>query len=185
MKLYQYIVESTEDPHKKLENTVMRYLSSNLNPNENSLKDWAKSNNLNWEQIELIIFKIAAKHSKFLLVDGEQFDKKLNVNKLDINQIKKGIDVEKEHTSDENIARKIALDHLALHPNYFDYLEKMINSLGNEQVEEKPEEDQPQNDELKEKFGKNHPDNKSESKFSSRFSKDKSEDKKQDPEKKI
>jgi hypothetical protein len=41
--------------------------------------------------------------------------------------IQKGTDVEMEHTSDKNIARKIALDHLAEFPDYYDRLEKMEN----------------------------------------------------------
>jgi len=39
--------------------------------------------------------------------------------------IQKGTDVEMEHTSDRNIARKIALDHLVEFPDYYDRLEKM------------------------------------------------------------
>lgn len=42
-------------------------------------------------------------------------------------QVKKGIEVEKEHTQDENEARKIALDHLVEMPDYYDKLNKMEN----------------------------------------------------------
>jgi hypothetical protein len=41
-----------------------------------------------------------------------------------IDQLKKGIAVEKEHTSDRNVATEIALDHLAEFPDYYDRLEK-------------------------------------------------------------
>ena len=40
-------------------------------------------------------------------------------------QLKKGIAVEKEHTSDEAIAREIALDHLSEMPDYYDKLAKV------------------------------------------------------------
>lgn len=40
-------------------------------------------------------------------------------------QLTKGIEVEKEHTSHENIAREIALDHLHEDPNYYTKLDKM------------------------------------------------------------
>ena len=40
-------------------------------------------------------------------------------------QLKKGIKVEKEHTSDAVIAREIALDHLAEMPDYYDRLSDM------------------------------------------------------------
>jgi hypothetical protein len=39
-------------------------------------------------------------------------------------QLSKGIKVEKEHTSDERIAREIALDHLSELPDYYDRLQK-------------------------------------------------------------
>lgn len=40
-------------------------------------------------------------------------------------QLKKGILVELEHTSDKNVAKEIALDHLGEVPNYYDKLEKV------------------------------------------------------------
>lgn len=39
-------------------------------------------------------------------------------------QIKKGIKVEKEHTRDPKLAKKIAMDHLVEDPKYYDKLEK-------------------------------------------------------------
>lgn len=40
-------------------------------------------------------------------------------------QLRKGIEVEKEHTQDERLAREIALDHLWELPDYYDKLSKM------------------------------------------------------------
>ena len=40
-------------------------------------------------------------------------------------QIKKGIEVEKEHTSDKSVAENIAKDHLVEIPDYYDLLEEM------------------------------------------------------------
>ena len=54
-----------------------------------------------------------------------QLAKKHNVDKMHImDQLVKGIGVESEHTSDEKIAREIALDHLAEDPNYYTKLDK-------------------------------------------------------------
>lgn len=44
-------------------------------------------------------------------------------------QLEKGIKIEKEHTSDEAIAREIAIDHLWEDPKYYDKLEKVEESL--------------------------------------------------------
>lgn len=40
-------------------------------------------------------------------------------------ELKLGIQVELEHTTDENIAREIALDHLLEMPDYYTKLHKM------------------------------------------------------------
>ena len=40
-------------------------------------------------------------------------------------QIKKGVEVEMEHTKDRTVAREIALDHLAEDPKYYDKLTKL------------------------------------------------------------
>ena len=46
------------------------------------------------------------------------------MNKPSLDQIKKGIEVEMEHTSDKKEALKIALDHLSEDPMYYDKLSK-------------------------------------------------------------
>lgn len=44
--------------------------------------------------------------------------------KYDREQLKKGLEVEKEHTDDPKVALKIAMDHLKEDPEYYDKLEK-------------------------------------------------------------
>ena len=54
----------------------------------------------------------------------KQLSKKHNVDKDDIiSQVKKGVKVELEHTSDPKIALEIALDHINELPDYYDRLE--------------------------------------------------------------
>lgn len=54
-----------------------------------------------------------------------QLAKKHNVSRQEIeNQLKKGIKVEMEHTSKYDVAKEIALDHLAENPDYYSKLEK-------------------------------------------------------------
>ena len=40
-------------------------------------------------------------------------------------QIKKGIEIEKEHTNDKEKATEIAMDHVTEFPDYYDRIEKM------------------------------------------------------------
>ena len=46
-----------------------------------------------------------------------------------IDQIKKGIEVEKEHTESEEVAKEIAMDHLFEYPDYYDALAQMERDL--------------------------------------------------------
>lgn len=51
--------------------------------------------------------------------EGEYAESGLAPWQIDREQLEMGIEVELEHTSDEEIARKIALDHLAEDPRYY------------------------------------------------------------------
>jgi hypothetical protein len=53
------------------------------------------------------------------------FNLKKKSIRIDPKQIKKGTEVEMEHTDDKEIAEKIATDHLKEDPRYYIFLEKM------------------------------------------------------------
>jgi hypothetical protein len=61
--------------------------------------------------------------SEFL--HGLAIKKGVTEKDVDPLELKAGIDVEKEHTDDENVARTIALDHLAEIPDYYTRLRKL------------------------------------------------------------
>jgi len=58
--------------------------------------------------------------------------------KVDPLELKQGIQHEMEHTDDFEVAKKIALHHLAEHPYYYTHLEKMEKELENVEKEIKP-----------------------------------------------
>lgn len=77
--------------------------------------------------------QLSLKESQMKLKDVKPLDKKtLTIKQIakkhkcsehDIaEQLKKGVTVEMEHTSDESVAKEIALDHLAEVPDYYDKL---------------------------------------------------------------
>jgi hypothetical protein len=47
-----------------------------------------------------------------------------STKEVDEEQLKIGIEVEKEHTDDESVAEEIARDHLAEDPHYYTKLKK-------------------------------------------------------------
>ena len=67
----------------------------------------------------------------------------LNIDDVDQNELKMGMEVESEHTDDKYIALEIVLDHLAEFPDYYTKLIKMEkDSLGNKKSNpRKPQDD--------------------------------------------
>jgi ADP-dependent phosphofructokinase/glucokinase len=63
--------------------------------------------------------------NKQYIKKGLAFDKKFTEFDADPDELKKGIKIELEHTDDENIAKEIALDHLAEIPDYYTRLVSM------------------------------------------------------------
>lgn len=47
----------------------------------------------------------------------------------DAEQLKKGIEIELEHTKDKELAKSIAMDHLDEHPRYYEFLTKMEKEM--------------------------------------------------------
>lgn len=59
------------------------------------------------------------------LNQGRAKEKGITENDVDPDELKRGIKIEYEHTSNELIAKRIALDHLAECDDYYTRLEKM------------------------------------------------------------
>jgi len=61
---------------------------------------------------------------KYLEKQGEAYKKGITEKDVDPKELKIGIEVEMEHTNSHQIAKKIALDHLAEHKHYYSNLKK-------------------------------------------------------------
>ena len=79
--------------------------------------------------------------------EGKAAEAGLTENDVDPDQLAMGIEVEKEHTSDEEEAKKIALDHLAEFPDYYTHLKEMEDGLENNEGGTPAEEGQPADEE--------------------------------------
>ncbi len=84
-------------------------------------------------ELESVIYSFASKwamNEKAKVNPGGKAEQK-GVTEADFDEaaVKKGTEVELEHTPDRNFAKKIALDHIAEFPTYYDKLEKMESSM--------------------------------------------------------
>lgn len=99
---------------------VAEFLRKNPNPEDAELHAWAEANGFNVHKVEELIYHIAtesvqnkSKLKKALPVKDRDY------SKYDQKQLSLGIEIEKEHTSDEKIAKQIAGDHLDEIPDYY------------------------------------------------------------------
>lgn len=58
-------------------------------------------------------------------MDGKAQREGVSKEDVSTSELEMGIEVEKEHTKDEKMAERIALDHLAEIPDYYTRLKKM------------------------------------------------------------
>lgn len=65
------------------------------------------------------LLKIVRFFTDEFLMAGLAHDKKIDITTIDVNELKKGIAVEYEHTTSRMLSTKIALDHLAEIPDYY------------------------------------------------------------------
>lgn len=116
---------------KELEETMISFLSDNPNPSDSKVHDWAEKNDIAVDDAERAIYSLATKFVK-ILKGGKAGKKGLKPEDVDQKQLEIGTKIELEHTPDKDVARHIALDHLAEFGNYYDALIKMEKELESE-----------------------------------------------------
>jgi len=75
-------------------------------------------------------FKLICEVIKCVNTDGEADKKGVSEKDVCPKQLAMGIKIEDEHTNDPELAKEIALDHLAEIPDYYTRLKKMEHEAG-------------------------------------------------------
>lgn len=109
---------------KEIDEKIFVFLKENKNPSDAQVHTFAEKENINVHDLEKAIYKLATMHVRFK-TEGLSAEKDFTEKDADPKQLKMGIKVEHEHIDDDDVAKKIALDHLAEIPDYYDRLEKM------------------------------------------------------------
>ncbi len=118
------ICETTEDIPVKdktfLRCAVTKFFAENPNPDDNDFHALADKLKISPHELEEVGYELLTG-----LLKGVGKHKEVPVTKFDSEQIKMGLEVEKEHTDSPAIAQQIAKDHLAEIPDYYTRLKKM------------------------------------------------------------
>lgn len=107
-----------------LREDVIFFLKTNPNPSDADLHAWAESMGYSADETETEIYRLATKFVTFL-TNGRANELGVTEEDVDAEQLRMGIEVEHEHTPDDDVAKRIALDHLAESNSYYDLLKKM------------------------------------------------------------
>jgi len=108
-----------------LKDDVIFFLKINPDPKDDVLHAWAEENEYDVHEVENEIYKLATKYVAFLS-GGQANEADLTEEDVDPDELELGIDVESEHVDDEDIQKRIALDHLAENDNYYSLLKKFV-----------------------------------------------------------
>jgi hypothetical protein len=107
-----------------LEAELAKFLFENPNPADDVIHAWAEKRKLNVHEVEKTIYRLATKFAN-VLFGGRASKKGFESKDADPKELKMGIEVEKEHTSDADVAEVIALSHLSELKDYYTRLKKM------------------------------------------------------------
>jgi hypothetical protein len=103
---------------------LIEFFSTNPDPSDESFHKLAEDNGIEPDKLEAEAYKIATEFVSFL-GNGKAREQGFSEEDADPEQLKMGVEVEKEHTTNEDTAKRIALDHLAEIPDYYTRLKKM------------------------------------------------------------
>lgn len=110
---------------------VYNYFKDNPNPKDEDFHKFIEAKSINVHEAENAAYKYATLYIQFM-EDGKSNENNATVS-INEDQLKKGIEIEKEHTSNKDIATKIAKDHLSEFSNYYTALDEMETKLKSKQ----------------------------------------------------
>lgn len=111
---------------ESIKNKIMKYFKKNPKPSDKNIHDFAQALNVNEYKFEELIYEILGE----IFGAGKAYEDNFTETDADPEQLRMGIKVEMEHTSNKEISKRIALDHLAEISDYYTRLKKMEEDAG-------------------------------------------------------
>lgn len=130
----------TEDMDE-MQKKVVEFFKENpdADPENGDIYNWSDFGKVAPQAVDVAVYELMAMFVEFL-ANGRANKEGVTEDDVDSEELRMGIEVEYEHTTDEETAKRIALDHLAELPDYYTRLKKMEDEgkaakEGNEEVE--------------------------------------------------
>jgi hypothetical protein len=116
--------QNAQEKEEKLMGAIMDFFTSHEKPSDKDVHDLAEKLGIDEHDFEAKIYELL---SSFLNAGKYKQNPPEDVNE---EELKRGIEVEMEHTNSPALSRRIALDHLAEIPDYYTRLDKMEKEAG-------------------------------------------------------
>lgn len=128
MKKYKKIYRENEN---NIHSMIIDYFKNNPNPVDTDIHALAEKLNLSASALENHIYMVLTDYilNGIKVSDWDGVGKDLDERDVNPIQLRKGIEIEFEHTKNKEIAKKIAIDHLAEFTIYYTGLENMEKQL--------------------------------------------------------
>jgi hypothetical protein len=117
LRRYRVVEQTQEDPHTI--EIVKNFFIEHPEPSDKDVHEFADKIGMPTDRLETIAYGLLSN----LLQVGKHKD--VPDDQFDAEQLNMGIEIEREHTDDLELAKEIAKDHLAEFPDYYTKLKKM------------------------------------------------------------
>ena len=118
LKKYLHKLNEQED----ISTSLVSFFTKNPNPSDDQVHDFSSKLGISPHKFEEKIYALLSEYVRGVGRHRDVSDSKFNKKELEM-----GIEVEKEHTDNPDIAKEIAKDHLAECADYYTRLDKMEN----------------------------------------------------------
>jgi len=109
------------------EKSVEDFFVRNPNPKDKKFHAFAARKKVNAHKAEALAYRLATKYTKFKT--GGRSNEKGAPKSYDPSQIRAGMKIESEHSSDPDTQKKISKDHIAEYKDYYPALARMERML--------------------------------------------------------
>ena len=127
--------EATKAPFDSKE--FLKFLADNPNFGSDSIQRWADEHSVSVDELASLTRKLASQMAQFW-TQGRANEKGVTEKDVDPHELAMGIKVEAEHTDNKEVAKRIALDHLAEEiSDYYTRLYKMEKDAGIDEYDDR------------------------------------------------
>lgn len=127
-KIDIFLNEAEEEAKDDLKEKIFNFFKENKNPPDKKFHSLAEKLGIDPDNLEAEIYSILSS----FLANGRFNESDIKEEDIPADELKMGIEVEKEHTILPLMAKRIAMDHLAEFKGYYSALKEMENKLKNE-----------------------------------------------------